>query len=73
MLYTAKRAITELYKLNIEDPAGCARRMAYLLEGDRFICPPNRYEVSLFNIAGDYSDPRKTKSNWEDRLLLLDS
>jgi len=69
----AKRTITGLYKLNIEDPAGCARRVAYLLEEDIFICPPDKYEVWLVNIAVDYSDPRKTESNWEDRLLVLDS
>ena len=55
----AKRAITGLYKLNIENPMGCAQRVAYLIEEDRFICPPDKYEVLLFNIAADYSDPRK--------------
>jgi len=39
-LHTAKKAITELYKLNIEDPTPCARRVEYLLAEDRFICLP---------------------------------
>ena len=26
----------------------------------------------FINIAGDYSDPRNTESNWENRLSLLD-
>jgi len=46
-LHTAKKAITELYKLNIEDPTTCARRVEYLLEKDRFICPPGSYDVSF--------------------------
>ncbi|RPB00159.1 hypothetical protein L873DRAFT_1843128 [Choiromyces venosus 120613-1] len=51
-LYTAKKAITELYKLDIDDPTGCGRRVEYLLEGDRFTCPPNNYEsVSLRFVA----------------------
>jgi len=44
-LHTAKKAITELYKLNIEDPTAWARRVEYLLAKDRFICPPGSYEV----------------------------
>jgi len=46
-LHTAKKAITELGKLNIEDPTTCTRRVEYLLAGDRFICPPGSYEVSF--------------------------
>jgi len=46
-LHTAKKTITELYKLNIEDPTACARRVEYLLAEDRFICPPGSYEVSF--------------------------
>jgi len=72
-LYTAKRTITALCKVNIEDPGRCARRLAYLLEEDRFICPPEEDHVYWFNIARDYSDSRKNESNWEDRLLLSDS
>jgi len=66
----AKMALPGLYKLNIEDPAGCAQRVAYLLVEDRFSCPPERYEVLLFNIAVDYSDSRKTESNWDNRLFV---
>jgi len=46
-LHTAKKAITELYKLNIEDPTTCARGMEYVLAEDTFICPPGSYEVSF--------------------------
>jgi len=46
-LHTAKKAIIELYKLNIEDPTACARRVGYLLAEDRFICPLGSYEVSF--------------------------
>jgi len=44
-LHTAKKAITELYKLNSEDPTAWARSVEYLLAEDRFICPPGIYEV----------------------------
>jgi len=43
--HTAKKAITELYKLSIEDPTPCTRRVENLLEEDRFICPPGSYEA----------------------------
>jgi len=46
-LHTVKKAITELYKLNIEDPTAGTRRVEYLLEEDRFICPPGSYEISF--------------------------
>jgi len=46
-LHTAKKAITELYMLNIEDPTACVRRVESLLAEDRFICPPGSYEVSF--------------------------
>jgi len=46
-LHTAMKAITELYKLNIEYPTACARRVEYLLAEDRFICLPDSYEVSF--------------------------
>jgi len=38
-LHTAKKAIPELYKLNIQYPTACAPRVEYLLAEDRFICP----------------------------------
>jgi len=44
-LHTTKKAIRELYKLNIEDPTAYAPRVEYLLAEDRFICPPGSYEV----------------------------
>jgi len=46
-LHIAKKAITELYKHNIEDPTASARRVEYLLAEDRFICPAGSYEVSF--------------------------
>ena len=42
----------ELYKLNIEDPTACARRVEYLLEEDRFIYPPGSYEVFFSQLSG---------------------
>jgi len=47
MLHTAKKAITELYKLKIENPTACPGRVEYLLVEDRFICPPGSYEISF--------------------------
>jgi len=61
-LNTLKKAITELYKLNSEDPTACARRVEYLLEEDRFICPPGSYEVSFFTFVGSVSNRSETKS-----------
>jgi len=46
-LHTTKKAITELYKLNIEDPTACALGVEYLLAEDRSICPPGSYEASF--------------------------
>jgi len=46
-LHPAKKAITELYKINIEDPTPCARRVEYLQAEDRFTCLPGSYEVSF--------------------------
>jgi len=50
-LHTVKKAITELYKLNSENPTACARRVEYLLEEDRFICPPGSYKVSVSHLS----------------------
>jgi len=44
-LHRAKKSITELYKLNIEDPTASAQRVEYVQEEDRYICPPGGYEV----------------------------
>jgi len=46
-LHTAKKAITELDKLNIEASTACAPRVEYLLAEDRLICPPESYDVSF--------------------------
>jgi len=46
-LHRAKKAITELYKLNIVDSTVFARRVEYILAEDRFICQPGSYEVSF--------------------------
>ena len=53
-MHTAKCAITELYKLDIEDPAGCARRVAYLLEEDRFTCLSSNYEIVFRHSQGHF-------------------
>jgi len=46
-LHTAKKALTELDKLNIQDPKACARRVEYLLAEDRFIWRLGSHEVSF--------------------------
>jgi len=46
-LHPAKKAITELYMLDIEDPTACARRVEYLLTEDRFICPLGSCGISI--------------------------
>ena len=51
-LHTLKKAITELDKLNVVDPTACTQRVEYLLEGDRSICPPGTYELSLSDLGG---------------------
>jgi len=73
-LHTAKKAITELYKLNIEDPTACARRVESLLAEERFIWPPGRYEVSFGHLSGLFLiGVRVTRSNPADSQFLLDS
>jgi len=42
-----EKAITGLYKVGIDDPAACRRRAEYLLEEDRFTCPPRNYGVAF--------------------------
>jgi len=69
-LHTVKKAITELYKLNIEDPTAGSRSVEYLLEEDRLICLPGRDEVSFSHLAGlflmaerlNQSDPAESQS-----------
>jgi len=73
-LHTVKKAITELYKLNSEDPTACARRVEYLLEKDRFICLPGRYEVSFSHLSGLFLIAvRLNQSDPADSQSLLDS
>ena len=50
-LHSVKKAITELYKLNSEYPIACTRRVEYLLEEDRFICPPGSNELSFSHLS----------------------
>ncbi|PWW79727.1 hypothetical protein C7212DRAFT_360935 [Tuber magnatum] len=51
-LHTAKRALTNIYKLETDDPAACAERAEYLLEKDRFTCTHTGYgDVSLRFLA----------------------
>jgi len=72
--HTVKKAITELYKLNSEDPTACARRVEYLLEEDRFICLPGSYEVSFSHLSGlVLIAVRPNQSDLADSQSLLDS
>ncbi|RPA88797.1 hypothetical protein L873DRAFT_827102 [Choiromyces venosus 120613-1] len=73
-LHTAKKDITELYKLDIDDPMGCRQRVEYLLEGDRFTCPPNNYELFFQNFPSLFQTVvRLNQSNLTDSRFLLDS
>jgi len=73
-LLTVKKAITELYKLNSEDPIACARRVEYLLEEDRFISPPGSYEVSFSHLLGLFLiTVRLNQSDSAESQSLLDS
>jgi len=72
--HTVKQAITELYKLNSEDPTACARRVEYLLEEDRFICLPGSYEVAFSHLSGLFLIAvRLNQSDPADSQSLLDS
>jgi hypothetical protein len=48
MLYEAKSLIGEMYSFNTLDAPGIKEQIVYLLDRDRFICVPERYEVSIF-------------------------
>ena len=73
-LHTVKKAITELYKLNSEDPTACARRVEHLLEEDRFICPPGSYEISFSHLSGLFLiTVRLNQADPADSQSLLDS
>jgi len=73
-LHTVKKAITELYKLNSDDPTACALRVENLLEEDRFICPPGSYEISFSHLSGLFlTAVRLNQSDLADSQSLLDS
>jgi len=73
-LHTVKKARTEIYKLNSEDATACAGRVEYLLEEDRFICPPGSYEVSFSHLSGLFLIAvRLNQSDPVDSQSLLDS
>lgn len=50
-MFYIKQNITQMYDLP-DDPAAIARKVDYLLEPDRFMCPPRGYEVSLLLCLG---------------------
>ena len=56
-LHTVKGSITELYKLDTEYDVVCTRKVAYLLEEDRFLCPRDKYDVgsTIFTLVFDPS------------------
>src|SRR5437879_958049 len=64
-LHCAKKAIVELYKLDIEDGAACAERVEYLLKEDWIHCPPDHYEVCPLQFLRIISDRSKTKSSYQ--------
>jgi hypothetical protein len=45
LVYWVKTDLHNLYNLKIGDPTRVARQVAYLLEGDRYQCDPEGYEV----------------------------
>ena len=50
--------IRTLYGLKIDDPTACARKVAFLLEEDRFNCAPKGYDVGILKtIVSDHFDP----------------
>lgn len=48
-VYHIKGNIKKLYELP-GDPTAIARRVEYLLEDDRFMCPPYGYEVRIHGL-----------------------
>jgi len=73
-LHTVKKAITEHYKLDIDDPAVCRGRAEYLLEEDRFTCPPRNYRVAFQHCPCFFRTVvRLNPSNSVDSKFLLDS
>ena len=55
-VFCAKENIKTLYGLNIDDPPACARKVAYLLEEDRFNCAPKGYDVGVLKaiVSNDF-------------------
>jgi len=51
-LYRVKKALTEHYKHNGEDPTASARRVIYIGEQGRVICRPDSYGVSFSHLSG---------------------
>ncbi len=45
MVYEAKNIIETVYKLEGMSAEAIVDRVNYLLEDDRFMCPPEHYEV----------------------------
>jgi len=73
-LHRVKKAITELYKLNSEDPTAYTQRVEYLQEQDRFICPHGSYEVSFSHLSGLFLIAvRLNQSDPADSQSVLDS
>jgi len=54
LVYWVKTDLHNLYNLQIGDPTRVARRVEYLLEGDRFQCDPKGYEVCFNTSFGDF-------------------
>ena len=44
-MYEIRKHISQLYDLPKDNPTALARRVDYLLERDRFMCPPRGYDV----------------------------
>ena len=44
-MYEIRKHMSQLYDLLKDNPTALARRVDYLLERDRFMCPPRGYDV----------------------------
>ena len=44
-MYEIRKHLSQLYDLPKDNPTALARRVDYLLERDRFMCPPRGYDV----------------------------
>ena len=45
-MYEIRKHILRFYDLPKDNPTALSRRVDYLLERDRFMCPPHGYDVS---------------------------